>query len=285
MAHRKRRNRNSYVRQLPAAIGGIFKRPFVIAWLFVIISLVVLTTMSVPKLRAAHLSPTDIYIEFDSPPPWLSDSLLFELQQIVSESLANAPVGREGLIDATQALSETGWFTDVRQVRWTDDQSAHVTASFLIPYARIKDESEIRFIDSFGRLLPKRHGLIVKENYHFITIANTQFQSPARSGLQWNGDDVLAGLALIQLFYKYEWNKQIETISLARWSEQQYLTFETNSESQFLWGSSPHNERGLEALAAQKLARLQRAHETSGKIDQGFLGNFDLTHTSNFSRK
>ncbi len=284
MARLKRKKRNSAFKLLPAAFLNIFKRPIVLAWLFATGSLIVLTAMSVPKLRAAHLSPAEIAVEFNSPPEWLDDSLLHELQNTVRVHLANAPVGRDGLIDASQALLESGWFSDIHQVKWTNNQSASIDAAFLIPYAKIEDQSGSRFIDPFGRLLPGRLGLIVKENYHFITLQDQKFDQPSRPGMQWDGEDVAAGLILLQLFYDNQWCKQIQSINLSKWDEQQYLMFKTTTPSQFLWGSSPNEERGLEAIASQKLERLDRAFATHGKIDQGISGNFDLTHTSNFFR-
>ena len=288
MARRKNREKkkhSSSVKLVITAVLGIFKRPIVLSWLFAVTCLVVLTAMSVPKLRAAHLSPAEVRVTFDSPPPWLDNSLLLELQNIVRIHIAEAPVGREGIMRASDALMESGWFTKIQQVRWASDQDALVTASFLIPFAKIKDERGTRFIDAFGKLLPDRNGLIVKDNYHFITIKNPQYNRPQRPGLQWNGQDVLAGLSLLHIFYGNPWDTEITSINLSRWEEQKTLLFETNTPSQFTWGSVPNQEKGLEALASQKIDRLNRAHSTSGRIDQGVSGNFDLTHPSKFLRK
>ena len=285
MARRKKRKSNSSIKLFLTAVLGIFKRPIVLSWLFTVTCLVVLTAMSVPNLRAAHLSPAEVHVTFNAPPPWLDESLLVELQNIVRMHLAGAPVGREGVIRASDALMVSGWFTEIQQVRWTSNQDALVTASFLIPYAKIKDNRGTRFIDAFGKLLPDRNGLTVKGNYHFITFEYPRYDRPQRPGLQWNGQDILAGLSLLHLFYGNPWATEITSINLSRWDEQKTLLFETNTPSQFTWGSVPNQEKALEAVATQKIDRLNRAYSTGGRIDQGLSGNFDLTHPSIFLRK
>ena len=56
--------------------------------------------------------------------------------------------------------------------------------------------------------------------------------------------------------------------------------FETNTPSVLKWGSSPGQERGLEALANQKIERLTHIYTKHGRIDQGLEAEFDLTNTS-----
>ena len=64
-------------------------------------------------------------------------------------------------------------------MRWISDHVAVVDANFLVPYAKVHDGNQIRFIDVYGRILPARIGRIVKDTYHFITLQSLQLPKPA----------------------------------------------------------------------------------------------------------
>ena len=130
-----------------AAFFLIFRSPIAVAWILTVGGLITLTAISVPSLRATRIAATDLVVTFDDPPVWLDSSLLTELQNIVRSHLAAIPVGRNGLINASSALEGTGWFTNVEQVAWVDASHAKVTATFLIPHARVRTTKGQRFID------------------------------------------------------------------------------------------------------------------------------------------
>ena len=262
------------------AFSHLFKSPIVLSWVLAVAGLIALTAMSVPKLRAIQISVSDLKVTFNDPPIWLDDSLLLELQDVARIHLASTTVGREGLIQTADALAATGWFNVIKQVQWVNDTEAIVHASYLIPYAKVLDQNGIVFIDMQGRRLPTRVGAIVKPNYHFITLKEPSFERPMRPGLQWNGGDILAGLNVLKLIYNKPWATQILFINLARWTTSESLMLETDTPSVFIWGSSPGEEHGLEALAEHKIERLNHIFTKYGRIDQGIEAEFDLTNTS-----
>lgn len=262
------------------AISHLFKSPIVLSWTLAIAGLIALTAMSVPKLRAIQISAADLKVTFSDPPIWLDDSLLLELQDVARIHLASTTVGRAGLIQTADALAATGWFNEIKQVQWVNDTEAIVYASYLIPYAKVKDQNGTVFIDVQGRRLPIRVGAIVKPDYHFITLNEPSFERPSRPGLQWNGGDILAGLNVLKLIYNKPWATQIQVINLARWSTSGTLMLETDTPSVFIWGSTPSEEHGLEALAEHKIERLNHIFTKYGRIDQGIEAEFDLTNTS-----
>lgn len=263
-----------------SAIGRLCRSPITLAWIFSISGLVVLTAMSVPKLRATQISTADLNVTFEDPPVWLDQSLLVELQDVARTQLAKTKVSRSGLIDTAETLAATGWFTEVKQVQWVNDTEAIVRANFLIPYAIVEDRESSSYIDVYGRKLPNRKGAIVKENYHFVKLTHPMYECPSRPGLQWNGGDILAALEVLKVIYNKPWVTQIQTINLSKWNSDGSLMFETNTPSVLKWGSSPGQERGLEALANQKIERLTHIYTKYGRIDQGLEVEFDLTNTS-----
>ena len=266
------------------AFGNIFKSPIVISWVLAISGLIILSAMSVPKLRAIQVSAADLKVTINDPPIWIDDSLLLELQDLARIHLAKTTVGRKGLIETANALASTGWFQEVTQVRWVNDNEAIVSASFLIPFARVQDKHGIVYIDNQGRRLPTRPGAIIKPNYHFITLIQPNFDRPQRSGLQWSGEDILDAISLLKLIYNKPWATQIAAINLSRFSSSGSMILETNKQSIFIWGSAPGEEQRLEALADHKIYRLNHIYKQHGQIDQGISGEFDLTNTSTVYR-
>ncbi len=285
MARKKKKQFSYKFSVLCGAIGQIFKSPIVVSWVLAIVGLIVLAAMSVPKLRATQISPADVQVTFEDPPVWLDGSLLQELQDIARLHLAQKTVGREGLIQTADALTSTGWFRTINQVRWTNEHQAVVDATFLIPHAKVQDDYGVIYIDNIGRRLPTRDGVIAKDKkYHFITLSHPQFNRPQRSGLQWDGEDILSGLRVLQLIYNKPWASQVKVINLSRWAINGSMTFETDTPSSLIWGSAPGEERGLEALADHKIERLDYIYSKYKRIDQNIEAEFDLTHTTRVTR-
>ena len=93
-------------------------------------------------------------------------------------------------------------------------------------------------------------------------------------------EDIMAGLDVLKLIYNKPWATQVQHINLARWTSNGTLILETDTPSSFIWGSSPGEEHGLEALADHKIDRLNHIFTKYGRIDQGIEAEFDLTNTS-----
>jgi hypothetical protein len=280
MARKKQTRLASIGNVALSLVVDIFKSPVLISWVLAIAGIITLTAMSVPKLRATRISAADIQVHFQNPPEWIDDSLLVELQNTARLHLAEKTVGREGLIETANSLASTGWFTNVNQVSWVSDNQATIDASFLIPYAKVIDGYGEVFIDAMGRRLPTREGVIVNPNYHFISLEKTIHPRPQRPVLQWNGEDVYAALKLLHIIYNKSWATQIQTIDLSRWSSDGCLVLTTNTPSRLIWGSAPNEEKGLEALAEDKITRLNWLQSNFGRIDKGISAEFDLTSTS-----
>ena len=284
MPRKKKRKLTSSITAFFNAFCHLFKSPVFVSWALAIAGLITLTAMSVPKLRATHIPAADLRVSFSTPPIWLDDSLLHELETIARITLAKSTVGRESLIETADTLAATGWFREIKQLQWVSDNEVIVRASFLIPYAKVQDRNGEVYIDVYGHRLPTRIGTIVKPQYHFITLKNPSFDRPQRPGLQWNGEDILSGLSLLKIMYDKPWATQVIAIDLSQWSSNRSLALETDTPSYLLWGSAPGTERGLEALANNKIDRLNHIYSKYGRIDQNISAEFDLTNTARVTR-
>jgi len=284
MARKKKRNVTNRITALFNAFCHLFKSPVVVSWALAVAGLITLTAMSVPKLRATHIPAADLRVSFNAPPIWLDNSLLHELENIARVSLAKTTVSRESLILTADTLAATGWFSEIKQLQWVSDNEVIVEASFLIPYAIVKDRIGEVYIDVYGRRLPTRVGTIVKPQYHFISLHHPTFERPQRPGLQWNGGDIMSGLNLLKIMYDKPWATQVKAIDLSQWSSNGSMGLKTATPSYILWGSAPGEERGLEALANNKIERLNHIYTKYGQIDQNISAEFDLTNTARVTR-
>lgn len=292
---RRHRKRFSYIRNSFAACTAlvlhcitaffmIFKSPITVAWIFTIGGLITLTALSVPSLRATRIAAKDLVVTFDSPPIWLDDSLLTELQDLVRSHLAAIPVGRQGLINASAALDGTGWFASINQVSWEDTSHAIVDATFFIPNARVRSTNGDRFVDPMGIVLPERNGRTVSSGYHFVTLNAPEHAPPQRPGLRWDGGDIIAALQVLRLIYDRPWALQVEMIDLSTWSYDGSLTLVTDTPCRLRWGSAPGQEVGLEALAVEKIARLDHMYRDHGAIDRGRSVELDITQPDRIAK-
>jgi|TARA_B100000959_G_scaffold281471_1_gene345594 hypothetical protein len=292
---RQHRKRFSLIRNTSASFGVmflrwiqaflfIFKSPITVAWTLTIAGLITLTALSVPNLRATRIAAKDLVVTFDNPPVWLDPSLLTELQDLARSHLAAIPVGRQGLINASEALEGTGWFASVEQVSWIDTSHANVDATFLIPHARVRTRNIERFVNAMGVVLPDRDGRIVSSGYHFVTLNAPEHSSPQRPGLRWDGGDIIAALQVLRLIYDKPWALQVKTIDLSSWSSNGSLTFFTDTPCQLVWGSAPGQEVGLEALASEKIARLDHIYRDHGAIDRGRSVGLDITQPDRIAK-
>ncbi|MDG1137701.1 MAG: hypothetical protein P8N28_05500 [Phycisphaerales bacterium] len=284
MARRKQNKFKVALQTSSSLFLDVLKSPVLISWVLAIGGLITLTAMSVPKLRATRVSAAEIKVTFNAPPVWLNNSLLIELQNVARAHLAQTTVGRDGLVKTAEAIAATGWFTEVKQVQWLSDQHARVEATFLVPYAKVTDQKGDLYIDSQGRRLPQRDGVIVNPKYHFIALTNPTNQRPQIACTPWAGDDIYAALKVLHVIYQEKaWVTQIQSIDLGAWNHSGTMTFVTNTPSRFNWGSPPNEERQLETLASEKLHRLNWLNENFGSIDKGMSKNFDLTNTASIT--
>ncbi len=292
---RRHRKRFIFFRNAIASFGAIllhsaqaflliFRSPVTVAWILTIGGLITLTALSVPSLRATRIAAKDLLVTFDSPPVWLNESLLTELQDLVRSHLAAIPVGRQGLINASDALEGSGWFATVNQISWQNTSHAKVDATFLIPHARVRTPKGEFFVDPMGIVLPSRDGRIVSSGYHFVTLNAPEHAPPQRPGLRWDGGDIIAALQVLRLIYDKPWALQVKTIDLSSWANNGSLSLITETPCRLIWGSSPGQEVGLEALANEKLARLDHIYRDHGAIDRGRSVGLDITQPDRIAK-
>lgn len=179
---------------------------------------------------------------------------------------------RSGLIAARDALGLSGWFEQVRQVRWDGIGRVVVEADWVVPTvvvrARLDGSPMDVLVDRHGRRLP----------YAFEpgkSLAVPLLLDPARGeapavGESWGGD-VEAGIALHDLLRGHQWYDQVRSVDLGNFRGDNGLVIRTDDCS-IVWGLHPGTNSLAEPPARDKLRYLDALVSQYGRIDSHCLG-------------
>ena len=243
-----------------------------LTWLIAAVAAVAGWIVGVPRLEArvsqfAVDQAQPCKVEFIGAPSWVKKDLKATLSDIVRMHVSPDPLMQQDLINARNALLDTGCFESVAQVRRSGTHAVTVEAAFLEPYAVVKSNGRTLLIDSKGRLLPPSYR--VSEHAHFITITGVHYSPPGRAAQQWEGTDITAALRLIALLQPQAWSGQIDTIDLTGFMQGRPIRLITDHGSALIWESAPNEERAGEVSAAEKIRRMQFLFDSRGHIDSG----------------
>ena len=237
--------------------------------------------MGVPAMRraaAAASPPTAVQVAFIDPPAWMQGDLAAHLEITAADQIVGNALDRADLIAARNALLETGWFADVRQVRRASPDCVEIEAVFVEPYAVVRDSDGDHLVDPSGRLLPR--SAPIGHAPQFIAIEGAYYERPGTIGMQWEGADLTAALRLLRLIDGKEWRHQVVAIDVSDYMQTEYLSIITDRGYSLVWGSAPGQERSGEADTGLKEQYLDYPFVNFGHIDGGHEYNLDLTSPS-----
>jgi hypothetical protein len=253
-----------------------------LAWLLAVGGLGATWVRGVPNLQAfashrGFVEPADITIRFTEPPAWMKGDLADALMRTAQANIGGDPLRRDDLVAVRENLLRTGWFNSISQVRRVDADLVEITADFVRPYTIIRDDDGSHLVDMQSRLLPKSYGPGARTQFHFIAIVGAHFDRPQRTGQQWEGTDVTAGIKLLQLIDRQPWRDQVKEIDVAGCLDDRPIKLRTTNDCTIVWGGAPGEEPALEMLAEGKLQRLSYLYQRSGRIDGNQAGELDIT--------
>ncbi len=177
-----------------------------------------------------------------------------------------------GLVDARRSLQGSGWFEDVRQVRWISRGVVLVEADWVQPAAVVRGllEGEPRdvLVDRHGRRLPYAFETGMARALPLL-IGPARREAP-RIAETW-GDDVKAGIALHGLMRNRPWYDQVRSVDLSGFAGADGMVLRTDDCS-IIWGLPPETNTLAEPPAADKLHYLDALVAQYGRIDTHCLG-------------
>jgi hypothetical protein len=275
---RKTKKKTSWLDRIPEMPTG----PAVTAsaWVAIVAGVAAAWWLGVPRLEAAVAETATSTVDgagtivFSERPRWVDDELLASLEQLVRDEITGDPFAQEDLVRAHAALLDTGWFDRVDQVRRVNaigeekSPGVAIDVHFARPFAVVRDRDGDHLIDASGRRLPRSFRTTEgPEELAVITGAHFPRSEPGDS---WRGADLTAALNVMKLIDMRPWSGQIAQIDLD--SRDAEIVLITDVGARIIWGSAPGQEAALEPTEKRKLAFLDKAYESRGRVDSSYAG-------------
>jgi hypothetical protein len=218
--------------------------------------------------------------------PWMSDLLQEQLRAKVSQSV-RLPLDPTGLQRAASRLENDPWVRSLASVHRMADGRIEVTCEFRRPVALVQSDHGYHPVDREGILLPGlyREGQVQAVGLPQIVGVAT---APVEPGQLWIGDDVQAGLSLVQALTQEPYMKEIAAFDVSQRDQRGRirLSLMTHEGGQVRWGLPLGEDQPIEPGFDEKLRRLRTVHHERGTIDAGgqvvdIFGSTILVHRSN----
>ncbi len=197
---------------------------------------------------------------------WMPGSERSRLREIALNAAKGGRVlDPAALREVCNALHATGWYADPPRVRRLGDGTIHIAGEWRLPAAVVRSGDRERLVSWDGIALPLEYRAGAS-GVHVLT--NPSRPAPALSGEAWQGDDVAAGLALLDLLNDHpELMEQVVGVDLARGGR---LAILTDQNARVIWGAAPGVFRPGEQPTDIKIDRLMRMRREAGRIDGGW---------------
>ncbi len=210
---------------------------------------------------------------------WLGDS--FQEQILDRAQAALDPTGaptevfkRDALVAVGESLRTCGWFEGTPLVTRREGGEIHVEGTWRIPAAVVREGSADRLISRNAMPMPVEYPAAeLGKTRGQTVILGVSAQAPLDgSGLPdytapWPGEDLRAGLELLDLLSRQAWREQIVAIDVTGFNETKQLSLVTRRHGRVDWGGRPSAPRLGEISTAAKIAHLDQFNRECGSID------------------
>ena len=220
--------------------------------------------------RNTHIEVTAEHVELIDPPSWMNTVLGDELRRLVATQIAPNPFDNHSLQQAAFVLSTNPWVDRVERVQRAGHNRVAVYAVYRHPVAIIESRDGYHLVDVRGTRLP---GLYLEHQIEQLTLPLIigVAAAPRLEGEVWPGDDLQAGLSLVNLLGDQPYFDQIQACDVSVRDERGRinLTLTANTGGRVRWGLPPGRERSIEPDALTKKYRLASVYAQRGSIDAG----------------
>jgi hypothetical protein len=204
------------------------------------------------------------------PPAWMSPEVQMRVRTVVAEQVSMDPLDGEGLRKATRELSKEPWVAGVERVRRRAGGKVEVTADYRQPMAIVRALDGYHLVDSEGYRLP---GLYYRDQVSRLglpVLVGVAAAPPGEAGRLWQGQDLQAGLRLIQTLAGEPYFSQIQSFDVSARDNRDRIRLALHTtRGTVFWGLPPGEERTVETSSGTKIARLRELNQRFGTIDAG----------------
>lgn len=208
-------------------------------------------------------------VQLVNAPAWMSEGLEMELRSLVAESLDENPLHGDSLQLAERRLGESAWVSSIDRVQRLPDGNVDVVASFREPIAVVEGQQGYHLVDIQGVRLP---GIYLKHQVDQLRmpLITGAMSYPRKVGDVWPGEEVAAGLNLIELLSAQPYRDQIVAYDVSGRDALGRVRLMLRTQTGLVrWGLPPGQEQAIEPPAPEKLVRLARLYQERGAIDAG----------------
>ena len=220
-------------------------------------------------------------------PPWMNDFLVEQIAALARPSEQHSAFDHQLLESVHADLSKNPWIRKVHSVRraftYKPGDTLEIDCEYRAPAALVKSGAFYWLVDETGVRLSERFAEKDVQNIQFGPDGRTRIRViegvrehvPYEAGQQWPGDDLTAGLKMVNYLFDRTYTDQILRINVANVGNRvdaraPQIVLGTKFGSQILWGRPPSDadvDAFIEVSTARKLTYLRLAFEQFGRVD------------------
>lgn len=220
-------------------------------------------------------------------PPWMNDFLVEQIAAIARPVSPHSAFDHKLLVDTADLLGRNPWIRKVHGVRRTftykPGDTLEIDCEYRAPAALVKwgafywlvDENGIRLSDRFTEADVPNLQFSPDGRTRIRVIEGVRHTVPHMAGEQWPGEDLTAGLRMLNYLFDRPYTDQILKVSVANLdgrvdAKSPQVVLWTKFNTQIWWGRPPSEndvDAFIEVSTARKLNYLRLAFEQFGRVD------------------
>ena len=209
-------------------------------------------------------------VELVDAPNWMSEGIREQVRDSAAAPIEPDPLDGRSLKAAAEALRKDAWVRDVKQIARRSNGQILVYATYRRPVAVIEARDGYHLVDAQGVCLPGVYGAHEIDGLGLVTVMGVNTPPPAQAGNVWPGDEVQAGLALLQLLAKESYMDKIRSLDVSQRDERGRIRLVLHTEEGTVrWGLPPGEEHAIEPSAQTKLGWLRQLAQSDASLSTG----------------
>jgi hypothetical protein len=232
-------------------------------------------------------STQPLIIVIKNRPPWMNDFLVEQIAAIARPIGGHSAFDHQLLVDTAEMLGRNPWVRKVRSVRRAYTRrpadTLEVDCEYRAPVALVKygafywlvDEKGVRLSDRFTEQDVPSIQFGPDGKTRIRVIEGVEHAVPHIPGDQWPGDDLPAGLRMVNYLFDKPFTEQILRVNVANFRgridpKDPRIVLETKFHTKIWWGRPPSDDdvdSFIEVNTARKLNYLRLIYDEFGRVD------------------
>ena len=219
-------------------------------------------------------------------PAWMSDFLAQQICAQVAPTAPGSAFDQNVLSRSYMILEINPWIKKINQVRRVYGQkpgdTLEIDCEFRAPVAMVRYLDSYALIDADGVQLPEIFNYTQAMRAMFgpdgkvnIRIIEGVTSAPPETGRKWRGDDLFAGLEMVNVLYGKPYTEQLQRINVSNYKGrvnplEAWIVLLTPDNTEIRWGRPPKAEDAFaEVPVSQKLDYLEKIVAKYHRVDAG----------------